>query len=154
VEQGTSRSRWSPGVVQHPWGPMVGIRTPPERGCGQLIYVGIGCSYFGHRECWSRPCFLTRHIFHFGYLNSKDGLLIFPPRNIQNSATLSHKQRCFFYSQNESTFVGMFALFCFTSGSRKLDTLILEFTRPESRNDEVVFKFSPKTLTRVKSFDS
>jgi len=36
----------------------------------------------------------------------------------------------------------------------KSDALILDFTHPESRNGEVVFKFSPKTLTRVKSFNS
>jgi hypothetical protein len=29
---------------------MVGIPTPLERGCGQLIYAGLGCSYVGHRE--------------------------------------------------------------------------------------------------------
>jgi hypothetical protein len=29
---------------------MVGIPTPPERGCVQLRYVGISCSYVGHRE--------------------------------------------------------------------------------------------------------
>ena len=45
-----SQLRWSLGVVQHPWGPMVGIPTPPERGCGQLSYAGLGCSYAGHRE--------------------------------------------------------------------------------------------------------
>jgi hypothetical protein len=32
---GDDRSRWSLGVVQHPWGPMVGIPTPPKRGCVQ-----------------------------------------------------------------------------------------------------------------------
>jgi hypothetical protein len=45
-----SRSGWSQGVVQHPWDPMVGIPTPPKRGCGQLSYVGLGCSYVEHRE--------------------------------------------------------------------------------------------------------
>jgi hypothetical protein len=50
VEQGTGRPRWSPGVVEHPWGPMVGIPTPPKRGHGQLSYSGLGCSYFGNRE--------------------------------------------------------------------------------------------------------
>jgi hypothetical protein len=29
---------------------MVGIPTPPERGCGRLSYVGIGCSYDRNRE--------------------------------------------------------------------------------------------------------
>jgi hypothetical protein len=29
---------------------MVGIPTPLERGCGQLSYVGLSCSYVGHRE--------------------------------------------------------------------------------------------------------
>jgi hypothetical protein len=36
--------------MQHLWEPMVGIPTPPERGCGGLSYVGIGFSYDGHRE--------------------------------------------------------------------------------------------------------
>jgi hypothetical protein len=38
------------GEVQHLWDPMVGIPTPPERGCGQLSYAGLDCSYDGHRE--------------------------------------------------------------------------------------------------------
>jgi hypothetical protein len=29
---------------------MVGIPTPPERGCGRLSYAGLNCSYDGHRE--------------------------------------------------------------------------------------------------------
>jgi hypothetical protein len=29
---------------------MVGIPTPPERGCGWLSYAEIICSYAGHRE--------------------------------------------------------------------------------------------------------
>jgi hypothetical protein len=29
---------------------MVGIPTPPERGCGQLSYERLGCSYVGNRE--------------------------------------------------------------------------------------------------------
>jgi hypothetical protein len=32
-------------IVKHPWDPMVGISTPPKRGCGQLIYAGLCCSY-------------------------------------------------------------------------------------------------------------
>jgi hypothetical protein len=32
------------------WDPMAGIPTPPERGCGWLSYVGVDCSYDGHRE--------------------------------------------------------------------------------------------------------
>jgi hypothetical protein len=38
------------GEVQHVWDPMVGIPTPPERGCGWLSYAGLSCSYVGHRE--------------------------------------------------------------------------------------------------------
>jgi hypothetical protein len=45
-----SRSRLSSGVGKHPWGPMVGILTSLERGCGELSYAGLGCSYVGHRE--------------------------------------------------------------------------------------------------------
>jgi hypothetical protein len=45
-----SRSRRPQGEVKHLWDPMVGIPTPPERGCGRLSNVGIGCSYVGHRE--------------------------------------------------------------------------------------------------------
>jgi hypothetical protein len=29
---------------------MVGILTPLERGCGQLSYAELSCSYVGHRE--------------------------------------------------------------------------------------------------------
>jgi hypothetical protein len=29
---------------------MVGIPAPPKRGCGQLSYAGLSCSYVGHRE--------------------------------------------------------------------------------------------------------
>jgi hypothetical protein len=49
-----SWARWSPGVVQHPWDPMVGIPTPPERGYDQLSYAGLNCSYARHRE-YSHP---------------------------------------------------------------------------------------------------
>jgi hypothetical protein len=35
---------------------MVGIPTPPERGCGGLSYAGINCSYDGHREGSHRMC--------------------------------------------------------------------------------------------------
>jgi hypothetical protein len=45
-----NRPRWSLGVVQHPWGPMVRIRNPYQKGYGQLSYGGISCSYVGHRE--------------------------------------------------------------------------------------------------------
>jgi hypothetical protein len=36
--------------VQHLWDPMVGIPTPPKRGCGWLSYAGLICIYAGHRE--------------------------------------------------------------------------------------------------------
>jgi hypothetical protein len=32
------------------WDPMVGIPTPPKRGCGWLSYAGLSCSYARHRE--------------------------------------------------------------------------------------------------------
>jgi hypothetical protein len=45
-----SQLGWSQDVLQHPWDPMVGIPTQPERGCGWLIYVGLDCSYDEHME--------------------------------------------------------------------------------------------------------
>jgi hypothetical protein len=39
-----SRLRWSP------WGSMARILTPLERGCAQLSYAGISCSFVIHRE--------------------------------------------------------------------------------------------------------
>jgi hypothetical protein len=68
-----SQSRWSLGVVQHLWGPMVGIQTPPEKGCGQLRYARLGYCYAGHREdfhpmyggSWNHTCaVLTIEIVH------------------------------------------------------------------------------------------
>jgi hypothetical protein len=36
--------------MQHLWDLMVGFPTPPERGCGQLSYEGLDCSYARQRE--------------------------------------------------------------------------------------------------------
>jgi hypothetical protein len=67
------------------------------------------------------------------------------PCHVSNSAFLLPKQVHF--HMNVRSFYS-------SSGSRKSDTLILELTRPESRNGEVVSKFSSKMLTRVKYFNS
>jgi hypothetical protein len=51
-----SQPRRPQGVVQHPWDPMVGIPTLPERGYGWLSYVGLSCSYVEHREEYYPMC--------------------------------------------------------------------------------------------------
>jgi hypothetical protein len=51
---------------------MVGIPTPPKRGCGQLRYVGIGCSYVGHREGSHPMCEGVLNYTFEGYAQSFD----------------------------------------------------------------------------------
>jgi hypothetical protein len=47
---------------------MVGIPTPPERGCGWLSYAGISdCCYVGHREGSHPMC-----EGHFEIIHAKD----------------------------------------------------------------------------------
>jgi hypothetical protein len=67
-----SRSRWPQGEVQHLWDPMVGIPTPPERGCGWLSYVGLDCSYVGHREGSHPMCEGALNYTCKGYAQSFD----------------------------------------------------------------------------------
>jgi hypothetical protein len=48
---------------------MVGIPTPPERGCGRLSYAGLSCSYVEHRGdshpmcegAWNYTCMQDMH---------------------------------------------------------------------------------------------
>jgi hypothetical protein len=58
--------------VQHLWDPMVGILTPPKRGCGRLSYVGLGYSYVGHREGSHPMCEGALNYTCEGYAKSFD----------------------------------------------------------------------------------
>jgi hypothetical protein len=58
--------------VQHLWDPMVGISTPPKRGCGWLSYEGLGCSYDGHREGSHPMCEGALNYTCEGYAQSCD----------------------------------------------------------------------------------
>jgi hypothetical protein len=49
--------------VQQLWDSMVGIPTPPKRGCGRLSYVGLSCSYARHRKALI-PCARVLGIIH------------------------------------------------------------------------------------------
>jgi hypothetical protein len=51
---------------------MVGIPTPLERGCGQLSYVGLGCSYDGHSEDSHPMCEGAYNYTCTGYARSFD----------------------------------------------------------------------------------
>jgi hypothetical protein len=53
-------------------GPNGGIPTPPERGCGQLSYAGLGCSYVGHREYSHLMCMGAWNCTCEGYVRSSD----------------------------------------------------------------------------------
>ena len=53
-------------------GPIFGIPTPPERGCGQLSYAGLGCSYVGHREHSHPMCEGAWNYTCAGYARSFD----------------------------------------------------------------------------------
>jgi hypothetical protein len=51
---------------------MVGIPTPPERGCGRLSYAGLGCSYAGHRDGSHPMCEGDFNYTYKGYAQSFD----------------------------------------------------------------------------------
>jgi hypothetical protein len=67
-----SQPRSPQGEVQHLWDPMVGIPTPPKRGCGQLSYAGISCSYDGNREDSHPMCEGAWNYTCVGYARSFD----------------------------------------------------------------------------------
>jgi hypothetical protein len=64
---------------------MVGIPTPPERGCGWLSYARLGCRYVGNREdshpmcegAWNYTCEGYAQSFdlqpRFGHLSGVEG---------------------------------------------------------------------------------
>jgi hypothetical protein len=51
---------------------MVGIPTPPKRGCGWLSYAGLDCSYVGHREGSHPMCEGALNYTCEGYAQSFD----------------------------------------------------------------------------------
>jgi hypothetical protein len=92
-------------------------------------------------KCWSRPCFLTRHNFHFDAGNHK--MVFFCPseRSMISKSLSTQAAKIFLPSKQVLLFVRRFPPFCSISVSRRPETITHEFTRPESRNGEVVLNF-------------
>jgi hypothetical protein len=72
VGAGENRQGWPQVVVQHPWDPMVGIPTRPERACVRLRCVEICCSYDEHKEYSHAMCMGSWNCTCAGYALSSD----------------------------------------------------------------------------------